>query len=76
MGLWGETKNKLIAGWGWLKGRSNAIWEYLNDDEFLLGLLLVAFAAVLHFGCLEPWAAVKWLALVLGVKRLYDILKY
>ena len=74
--MWGKTKKKLNLGWNWLKGHLNNSWEYLGDHEFLTGVLAVLFAVMLHFGCMEPWAAVKWLALIWGGKRIYDILKY
>ena len=76
LSLWGKMKHKLSSGWDWMKNLLADSWSYLGDHEFLTGLLLILFAGVLHFGCMEPWTAVKWLALVWGGKRVYDILKY
>ncbi|MAF25940.1 hypothetical protein CL634_10250 [bacterium] len=76
LSLWGKVKKKLDLGWKWTKGHLFNIRSYLGDHEFCSGLLLVLFAVVLHFGCLEPWVAVKWLALAWGGKQVYDVLKY
>ena len=62
--------------WSWTKDRLSGVWEYLNDNEFMDGVLSVLLGGALIFGCLDPWVAIGWLALLWGGKRIYDIVRY
>ena len=72
----GKIKGGVGSLWSWTKNRLSGLWEYLNDNEFMDGVLSVLLGGALIFGCLDPWVALGWLALLWGVKRIYDVTKY
>ena len=76
LSLWGKIKGGVSSLWSWTKDRLSGVWEYLNDNEFMDGVLSVALGGALIFGCLDPWVAIGWLALLWGAKRIYDIVRY
>ena len=76
LSLWGRIKGGLSSGWSWVKDRLGGVWDYLNDNEFMDGVLAVLLGGVLIFGCLNPWVALGWLSLLWGAKRIYDIVRY
>jgi hypothetical protein len=76
LSVWGKMKSGVGSMWSWTKDRLNGVWEYLNDNEFMDGVLSVLLGGALIFGCLDPWVAIGWLALLWGGKRIYDIVRY
>ena len=76
LSLWGKIKGGVSSVWSWTKNRLNGVWTYLNDNEFMDGLLSVLLGGALIFGCLDPWVAIGWLALLWGAKRVYDVITY
>ena len=76
LGWWGKLRLKLghVKEWGLEKWDS--LWFNLGDEELQAGLLLALFAGVLHFGCLDFESAVKWLALLWGSKKVWDVVKH
>jgi len=76
LSLWGKIKGGLSSGWSWTKDRLSGTWGYLNDNEFMDGVLFVLLGGALIFECLNPWVAIGWLALLWGGKRIYDVVRY
>ena len=76
LSAWGKIKGAVSSTWSWSKDRLRGVWRYLDDNEFMDGVLSVLLGGVLIFGCLDPWVALGWLALLWGVKRIYDVTKY
>tara|TARA_R100000808_G_C2128489_1_gene138199 strand:- start:253 stop:516 length:264 start_codon:yes stop_codon:yes gene_type:complete len=76
LSLWGKTKLKLNHLKEWSLEKWDSLWFNLGDEELQGGLLLVLFAAVLHFGCLDFESAVKWLALLWGSKKVWEVVKH
>ena len=76
LSLWGKIKGGVGSIWSWTKDRLNGLWGYLNDNEFMDGVLAVLLGGALIFKCLDPWVAIGWIALLWGTKRVYDIARY
>ncbi len=76
LSLWGKIRGGANSLWSWTKNRLSGVWSYLNDNEFMDGVLSVALGGALIFGCLDPWVAIGWIALLWGGKRIYDIVTY
>ena len=76
LSLWGKIKGGVSSLWSWTKNRLSGAWEYLNDNEFMDGVLAVLLGGALIVGCLEPWVIIGWGSLLWGAKRVYDIVKY
>ena len=76
LSLWGKIKGGVSSLWSWTKDRLSGVWEYLNDNEFMDGVLAVLLGGALIVGCLEPWVIIGWGSLLWGAKRVYDIVKY
>ena len=76
LSLWGKIKGGASSLWSWTKDRLSGVWDYLNDNEFMDGVLSVLLGGALIFGWLDPWVAIGWLALLWGAKRIYDIVRY
>ena len=74
--LWGKIKGGVGSMWSWSKDRLSGLWSYLDDNEFMDGVLAILLGGALIFKCLNPWVAIGWLALLWGTKRVYDIVRY
>ena len=76
LSLWVKIKGGASSLWSCTKDRLNGTWDYLNDNEFMDGVLSVILGGALIFGCLDPWVAIGWIAMLWGAKRIYDIVRY
>ena len=70
-------RDKLNNAWKWSLGKASHLWNKLMgsafDEEFPLALGLVLTGGAILAGCLDPWAVISLLAVVVGGVKLYRL---